>query len=84
MLWLMAFVVLLAAAVAIARRDSWQVLTLSGALLSQSLIIVAWPDAKFGSIGNLLIFVALASSVARVGFKHGVEWENRALRRRRS
>ena len=65
MLWLIAFVVLLAAAVAIARRDSWRGLALGGALLSQSLIIVAWPDAKVGSIGNLLILVALASSVAR-------------------
>jgi hypothetical protein len=64
MLWFMAFVVLLAAAVAIARRDSWRLLGLSGALLSQALIVVAWPDAKFGSIGNLVIVAALIVSAA--------------------
>lgn len=63
-LWLVAFVVLLAAAVAIARGDSWWGLGLSGALLSQSLIVVAWPDAKFGSVGNLVIVAALIISAA--------------------
>ena len=78
-LWLVAFVVLLAAAVAIARRESWWTLALGGALLSQSLIIIAWSDAKFGSIGNLLILVALAMSAARTRFDQRVDAEVRAL-----
>jgi hypothetical protein len=83
-LWLLAFIVLLAAAVAIARRDSWWMLALSGALLSQSLIVIAWSDAKFGSIGNLLILAALALSAGRARFDRRVDAEVRAMLSRES
>ena len=83
-LWLVAFIVLLAAAVAIARREPWWMLALAGALLSQSLIVVAWSDAKFGSIANLLILAALAFSAARARFDRRVDAEIRAMLSRES
>lgn len=83
-LWFVAFVVLLATAVAIARRDSWWMLGLGGALLSQSLIVVAWPDAKFGTIGNLVIFAALTLGAARARFDQRVDSEVRAMLSRAS
>jgi hypothetical protein len=80
-LWFVAFIVLLAAAVAIARRESWWMLALGGALLSQALIVVAWSDAKFGTIGNLLILAALCLNAARARVDQRVDAEVRPMLR---
>lgn len=63
-LWLLAcLLLLLAAALQMTRIDAWWVVALVGVLLSQSLIVVAWQDARFGSLANvILLFAALAGA----------------------
>ena len=59
-LWLMAAVVLVAAAVAFALGTHWWWwLGVGGIALSQLLITQSWTDAKFGSIPNLLIAIPI-------------------------
>jgi hypothetical protein len=36
-------------------QDWWQILTIISIVISQILIIIWWPDAKFGTIANILI-----------------------------
>ncbi len=58
--WLVACVLLLAAAVALLlHRDKWWVLTLFGVGLSQLLIVLWWKDARFGTVANILLIAAV-------------------------
>ena len=60
LLWLLAAVLLIAAAVGIALGvPRWWYPALPGLLLSQGLIVTAWGDAKFGTLANLLIAIPL-------------------------
>ncbi|HSO36081.1 MAG TPA: DUF6544 family protein [Labilithrix sp.] len=59
-LWLVACVLLVsAAALRLARSDSWWMLGAAGVVLSQALIVVQWHDAKAGTILNVVLAVAL-------------------------
>jgi len=79
-LWLLALLVLLAAVVfRIAKHDIWWVPALGGVLLSQCLITIAWHDAKFGTIANVLILVPTIIAAAHMRFGHQVDAEVRAL-----
>ncbi len=62
LLWLLAGLCLLTAALLWARLNSlWWLPSLVGVGLSQVLIIVYWPDARFGTLPNLLfLFVFVA------------------------
>jgi hypothetical protein len=78
--WLSALLVLLAAAVLRAtRHESWWAVALAGVVLSQALIVIAWPDAKAGTIPNLIILVAVVLAAAHARFVHRVEAEARTL-----
>jgi len=78
--WLSALLVLLAAAVLRAtRHESWWAVALAGVVLSQALIVIAWPDAKAGTIPNLIILAAVVLAAAHAGFVHRVEAEARTL-----
>lgn len=56
LLWLFSCVLfLLAGFFLLVNRDSWPLLLLVAAVLSQLLIISVWKDARFGSLANLLI-----------------------------
>ncbi len=58
--WLVACVLLLAAAVALLlHRDKWWVLALFGVGLSQVLIVLWWKDARFGTVANILLIAAV-------------------------
>lgn len=60
LLWLLAAVLLIAAAVGVALGvPRWWYPALPGLLLSQGLIVAAWGDAKFGTLANLLIAIPL-------------------------
>lgn len=64
-LWLLATVGFLAAAVLVLMKGpAWPVLA-GAILLSQALVVAAWPDAKVGTLPNLLLIV-----VAFGGFAH--------------
>src|SRR6185295_11786606 len=58
--WLAAFALLLAAAaLRVARQDVWWVVALAGVLVSQCLIVIAWPEAKAGTIANVVILLPI-------------------------
>jgi hypothetical protein len=79
-LWLLAAAVLLiAAALHIAARESWWIAGAVGLLLSQALIILAWPDAKFGTVANVFILIAVLSAGATARFDRKVAEERATL-----
>lgn len=58
--WLAASVLLLVAGgLAAARSRGWWIPALGGAVLSQVLIITGWQDAKWGSVANVLVALAI-------------------------
>ena len=78
--WLAAFILLLAAAaLRVARHDLWWVVALAGALVSQCLVILAWPDAKAGTLANLIILLPVIVAAARAGFERRIDAEAVAL-----
>lgn len=80
LLWLIALVALLAAAaLRVIKHDSWWTLALGGALLSQCLVIFSWPDAKFGTIANMLILVPVLIAAAHARFSGQIDSEIRTL-----
>jgi len=59
-LWLIALLLFLAAAIQlIINHNLWWVTALAAVILSQVLIILFWQDAKFGTIPNILILIAI-------------------------
>ena len=70
MLWLLAAVLLIGAAIALTiGTQRWWYVALPGVLLSQFLITQLWGDAKFGTLANIVIVVPvlLAALDARPG-----------------
>ncbi len=64
MLWLLAAVLLIGAAIALAiGTERWWYLALPGILLSQILIAQLWGDAKFGTLANIVIVVPVLLAV---------------------
>lgn len=69
-LWMAcAFLFILSAAAYVSRRDTWWVLALAGVTLSQYLVVVFWADAKFGTIPNLLILIAVLAAFPHWRFR---------------
>lgn len=84
-LWLAVALTLVgAAALRLARNDAWWTLALPGLLVSQCLVLVAWPDAKVGSVANMILLLPALVAGANARFVQGVETENRALLARAS
>jgi len=79
-LWLSVFAVLaLAVALRIGHHERWWLWALGGALLSQVLIVVAWDDAKFGTMANVLILVPVIVAAAHAQFVNDVSAEVQSL-----
>lgn len=58
--WLIACLLMLATASAYLFKNSWWItLAIIAAVLSQLLIILSWQDAKYGTIANLIILIAI-------------------------
>ena len=65
-LWLIALILFLTAAIqSISNHNLWWITALIGIILSQVLIILVWQDAKFGTIANIIILLAV---IAGYGF----------------
>jgi hypothetical protein len=65
-LWLIALVLFLAAAIQlISNHDLWWITALAAVILSQFLILIFWQDAKFGTIANIIMLLAV---IAGYGF----------------
>lgn len=58
LLWLLAAILfVLAAVLFLFKLESWSTIALLAVLLSQTVIIKSWQDAKYGSIANALILI---------------------------
>ena len=75
-LWLIAGLTLIASAVSyFLRKDSFLYLALAAIVISQSLIVCYWQDAKFGTIANCIILIVIIINVARTIFNRSVDHE---------
>jgi len=48
------------------RIDWWWVVALAAIIVSQIVILFSWQDAKFGTIANVLILIAIAFEVSKM------------------
>lgn len=65
--WTVASLVLIAAGVALLqRREGWRWLALVGAVLSQMMIVTAWPEAAAGTAANAIV-IGLVLGANRLG-----------------
>lgn len=79
LLWLMvAIIILTSAFLFFINRSYWWIPALVGALLSQTLIITLWKDAKFGTIANVVILVAVVFAVGNFLFQRSYEKDVRS------
>lgn len=69
MLWLLAMILLLMAAYGLLmRRDWWWMVAMVAVLLSQALIIMQWQDARYGTVLNVVIGIAVLAGWAGWSF----------------
>jgi hypothetical protein len=72
LLWLTAGLVLAASLVCfLARRSWWYIPAAVGLLLSQSLIISEWENAKAGTIVNAVVFISVILAYGKWNFDNG-------------
>jgi hypothetical protein len=73
LIWLAAFCLFMAAAIAYLNEyDYWWIIGLLAVLVSQFLIIVYWSDAKYGTILNVIILVASILACSSFSFKKAI------------
>lgn len=78
--WLFAFALFGAAVVLrLARPPLWWVAALPAVLLSQTLVVLAWRDAKAATVANAIILMAALLAGARARFVARTDAEARAL-----
>jgi hypothetical protein len=56
---LAALLFIITAILFVAKKDSWWIWAIPALLLSQTLIIISWEDAKFGTMANLIVLAAV-------------------------
>lgn len=75
-LWLAACALLLAATIAYYSRKDWfWIIGIAGLIVSQTLIIIYWQDAKWGTAVNLILLVIVLLAAGRVSFNNMVKEE---------
>ena len=71
LLWLIALILFLAAAIQlISNHNLWWITALIALILSQVLIILVWQDAKFGTIANIIILLAVVAGYGSWSFEN--------------
>jgi hypothetical protein len=81
--WLLAAVLFLLATVLFLQANNrWWLVILPAIVLSQVLIVMAWGDAKFGTIANLIILLVAAEAFGSWNFNSMTESELKALLRK--
>jgi len=79
-LWLAASALFLSAAIFYLLRKDWYWIPAAGGLvLSQTLIIIYWQDARYGTMVNAVILIAVISAAATMRFNTMVRREVKAL-----
>lgn len=80
-LWLAACLLLLTAGVLfLLKNNTWWMFGAAGALLSQFLVILYWPDAKAGTLANLILLPVILVSWGSWNFNRMATREAEALR----
>jgi len=74
MLWLVtAFLFIATTILFLLKKDAWLFFGITAVIISQILIFTVWKDAKFGTIANIIILVAIISSYGSYRFEKGYQ-----------
>ena len=74
--WLLCALIFIAVAILFSLKwDIWIFIAIPAIIISQVLIILAWQDAKFGSLANLLILIVVIPALAENRFSNMVNSE---------
>ncbi|WP_431136844.1 DUF6920 family protein [Psychroserpens mesophilus] len=78
-LWLIAFLLFIISGVQFLTYKKWFYLAFAAIVLSQVLIIIAWKDAKYGTIINVIILLTSISAYSTHRFNNMVASESKQL-----
>ncbi len=70
---------LFAAAVLMLQKHWWWQVTILAVLFSQILVVIYWPDAKYGSIINVIIFMVAGFAFAEDRFNQRIQQDIREI-----
>ncbi|MAN60122.1 MAG: hypothetical protein CMC08_09840 [Flavobacteriaceae bacterium] len=70
---------LVSAALFFLRKESWALVAIAAVLVSQTVIMLVWKDAWFGTIANALILIAAVLSLFASNFEHNYRHDVRDL-----
>lgn len=74
LIWLVASLLFVASVVfLLLKNDFWLLLTIIGIVISQALIFIAWKDAKFGAIVNIVLLIVVILSYGSLRFEKDFE-----------
>jgi len=72
MFWLLtAFLFIATTILFLLKKDAWLVFGVTAVIISQILIVTVWKDAKFGTIANVLILLAVVLNWGSYSFEKG-------------
>lgn len=77
--WLVTFIMFMVVAVQFLMDKKWFYLALIAVLVSQILIILAWQDAKFGTVVNIIILIVCIFGFSTYKFSTIVESESQHI-----
>lgn len=78
--WLLGFVLFATTTVLLFTQSShWWVFGIIGVIISQFLIINYWSDAKFGTLANVIILIAIVIAYSSFSFKNKIKEERATL-----
>ncbi|MEI6684055.1 MAG: DUF6544 family protein [Bacteroidota bacterium] len=70
MLWMLAALLFIATiALYLLKIESWWILALAAVAVSQTVIVTGWQDARFGTIANLVVLIAVFFYVCILNFE---------------
>jgi len=73
-LWLLtAFIFITTAILFLLKKDAWLFFGVAAVIISQILIFTVWQDAKFGTIANVIILVAIVLNYGSYQFEKGYQ-----------
>ncbi len=78
-IWLVTFIMFIVVSLQFQTGKKWFYLGIFTVLVSQTLIILAWSDAKFGTIANIIILLVSISAFASDRFDALVEKESKQI-----
>ncbi|WP_347925605.1 DUF6544 family protein [Pontimicrobium sp. SW4] len=80
MLWLFATIAfLISITLVLLKKDWWFFVALIAVIISQTLIIIYWKDAKFGTIANAIILLVSISAYGNYRFNKMVQTESKQI-----